>query len=171
MKSALCFTSVLRRYCVGVFGIALLLAACAQTPEPTVLGGLLRNPTAPLGGSSRFEARKFQGQWQTVSCIGTCAANARYSTATDGVYLREAGGAQTPYTISAPGVLREVGADNTLVVMWVDEGFRTAAVGDANGRWAAVIDRTATSSPDRIKAATEILDFYGWDTAKLKRVK
>jgi apolipoprotein D and lipocalin family protein len=54
--------------------------------------------------------------------------------------------------------------------MWVDEGFRTAAVGDANGRWAAILDRNATSSPDRIKAATEILDFNGWDISQLRKV-
>lgn len=156
---------------VGFSAIAALaLAACSAQTVVAPQGGLLRNPTAPLGGSSRFEAAKFQGDWQTVSCIGICAAQSRYSLAVDGAFLRAAGGAQTPYTISAPGVLRQVDADDTLVIMWVDEGFRTAAVGDADGRWAAIIDRSDTSSPDRMKAASEILDFYGWDITKLKRV-
>ena len=73
--------------------------------------------------------------------------------------------------ITAPGVLRQVEGDGTLVVMWVDEGFRTAAVGDADGRWAAILNRNRKAAPDRIAAATEILDFNGWDVAKLRKVE
>ena len=147
------------------------LAGCASEVIPRVEVGFLRNPTTPIGGASRFESARFAGEWQTVACIGTCVASERFIVATDGVYLREAEGQQTPYLISAPGVLRQMGGDATLVVMWVDEGFRTAAIGDAGGRWAAVIDRTGGGGADRLKAATEILDFNGWDTGKLRIVK
>ncbi|UWR23494.1 lipocalin [Sulfitobacter sp. S190] len=151
--------------------LAVALAGCAAAPVPQgdVRIGL-RNPTAPLGGVSRFEVARFAGDWTTLRCLGDCAARVRYVVATDGVLLREADGVRTPYRISAPGVLREVGGDATLVVMWVDEGFRTAAVGDAEGTWAAVIDR-GTGSADRTAAATEILDFNGWDVSRIRSVE
>ena len=168
MNRAVCITSVLRRYCVGIFTVLALSGCDTEVVGPQ--GGLLRNPTAPLGGSSRFDTASFQGAWQTVSCIGTCASSETYRLARDGVFIRTADGVLAPYAVTAPGVLRVGDTDRTLVVMWIDEGIRTAAIGDADGRWAAVIDRTAASSPDRLKAATEILDFYGWDTAKMKAV-
>ena len=159
---------VLRR--AAALLLAVGLAACAA-PVPQEITLPLRNPTAPLGGTSRFDAARFAGDWQTVACLGTCAATVRYLMATEGVFLRRAEGVDTPYLIPAPGVLRQMGGTQTLVVMWVDEGFRTAAVGDADGRWAAILDRSRTPGADRVKAAREILDFNGWDVSKLKRVQ
>ena len=88
-----------------------------------------------------------------------------------GKMLRRADGVERVYEVTAPGILRALGGDQTLVVMWVDEGFRTAAVGDADGRWAAIIDRGGRASADRTRAAMEILDFNGWDTAKLRKTE
>ena len=130
----------------------------------------LRNPTVPLGGTSRFEADRFAGDWVTVGCLGRCAASESYTVATGGVLLRAADGAQTAYRISAPGILRQIGEDATLVVMWVDEGFRTAAIGDADGHWAAILNRSRAPAPDRLEAARQILDFNGWDIARLRPV-
>ena len=111
---------------------------------------------------------RFAGDWVTVACLGTCAATSRHEVATDGVYLRQASGTQVAYLAEGPGLLREMGGSARLVIMWVDDGFRTAAIGDADGSWAAVIDRRKNASRDRKRAAIEILDFYGWDVAKLK---
>lgn len=55
--------------------------------------------------------------------------------------------------------------------MWVDADFRTAAIGTSDGTFGAIINRGAALSDDRLKAATEILEFYGWDTSKLIEVK
>ena len=147
------------------------VAGCVAEPPVTEVTIGLRNPTAVLAGTSRFDAARFSGQWRTVLCLGTCDADSRFEQATDGVYLRHVTDAQTPYLISAPGVLREMGGDQTLVVMWVDEGFRTAAIGDADGSWAAVLDRSRNAGADRVKAATEILDFNGWDVSQLRVMK
>jgi apolipoprotein D and lipocalin family protein len=56
-------------------------------------------------------------------------------------------------------------------VMWVDEGFRTAALGTPSGRVGYVLDRKPRPSADRFKAATQILKFYGWDISRLQRTK
>lgn len=54
-----------------------------------------------------------------------------------------------------------------LWVIWVDEGYRTAAIGEPDGGYAWVLDRSATGGEDRIAAAREILDFNGYDTTAL----
>lgn len=148
----------------------MVLAACAAPPATEVEIGL-RNPTVPLGGTSRFDAARFAGDWQTVRCLGACARSEVYTVATDGVYVRSSGEVDTPFLITAPGILREMGGEDTLVVMWVDEGFRTAAIGDADGRWAAVLNRKRKAGADRIAAAVEILDFNGWDVSQMRNVK
>ena len=149
--------------------IALMLAGCTAAPLPEVSIGL-RKPTAPIGGTSRFDATRFAGDWHVLRCLGACAAQVRYDLGASGKIRRQTGADQTLFTVTAPGILRSDAPKQTVVVMWVDEGFRTAAVGDAAGRWAAILDRSATSSPDRIKAATQILDFNGWDISQLRKV-
>ncbi len=57
--------------------------------------------------------------------------------------------------------------EGPLWVHWLDVGDRTAAIGDPSGRTVWIMDRTATGSPDRIAAAREILDWYGYDLARL----
>jgi len=52
-----------------------------------------------------------------------------------------------------------------LWVHWADTGRRTAALGNPDGAFWLVIDRTRTASPDRIRAARDILDWYGYKGA------
>ena len=160
---------MIRAWVFGVF--ALGMAACSAPTPPSKTGIGYRNPTAIIGGTSRFDRAKFAGDWITVSCLGSCAPNENYKAATDGVYLRTVGGETKDYVITSPGVLRRQGSTDRLVVMWVDTGFRTAVIGDADGRWAAILDRSTNPGRDRIAAAIEILDFNGWDTTRLQKVK
>ncbi|MDF3413124.1 hypothetical protein HKX54_01540 [Sulfitobacter sp. M57] len=150
--------------------MSLMLLGCAEVPPVGPEASLLRNPTVAFGGTSRFDAGKFAGDWRTLACIGTCDRGARYEVGGQGVLRRETGGVQRAYQISAPGILRARDGKGTLVVMWVDTGFRTAAVGDADGQFAAILDRGA-GSVDRTRAATEILDFNGWDISKLRKIQ
>ena len=161
-----CTPRILR--CGAALALALLVAACTPEPAPDLEIGF-RNPTVTLAGSTRYDSARFAGGWVTVACLGTCAETVRYIPATDGVMLREAVGEQVAYRSVGPGILREVGGAGVLVVMWVDEGFRTAAVGDVDGDWAAVIDRTGRGGADRVAAAIEVLDFNGWRVEALAR--
>ena len=56
-------------------------------------------------------------------------------------------------------------------VLWVDEGFRTAVLGNPDGTFGWIVDRSTTGGADRIKAAREILDFNGYDTGRLRVVE
>lgn len=140
-----------------------MLAACAAPSSQDVQIGL-RNPTVPLGGTTRFDADRFAGQWHTVACLGQCVDRVLYQVAGDGMILRRAAGREVVYTPTAPGVLREKDGSGTLA------GVRTAAIGDADGGWAAILDRRRPGGADRIKAAREILDFNGWNTSKLREM-
>lgn len=162
-----CAPAVHRRSAAFGLVLTLGLAGCAMPPP----SGDLRDTGAVLAGTTRFDKSRFAGDWQTVACIGTCARAVQYVVATDDAFVRVADGASDGFDISAPGVLRARGGGQTLVVMWVDDGFRTAAVGDADGSWAAVIDRARPGGADRVKAATEILDFNGWDVSQMRKVQ
>ena len=52
-------------------------------------------------------------------------------------------------------------------VLWVDEEYRTAVIGTPSGAFGAVINRTASIKPDRLRAAREVLDFNGYDVSRL----
>lgn len=56
-------------------------------------------------------------------------------------------------------------------VLWVDEGFRTAVLGNKQGDFGWIVDRSTTGGADRIKAAREILDFNGYNVSLLRTVK
>ena len=151
------------RHTALMLALAAITAGCTSPSAGLEGTGLLRNPTVILAGTTRFDPERFAGRWQTTACLGACAERVRYLW--DGEVIRETAEGQAAYNVEGPGILR---GQDTLVVMWVDDGFRTAAVGNADGTWAAVIDRKARAAPDRLAAATEILDFNGWDVAKLK---
>ena len=71
------------------------------------------------------------------------------------------------YTVRSAGVLDAIGTPQTLVIMWVDEGFRTAAIGTPSGSFGWIIDRNRNGGEDRIKAAREVLEFNGYNMARL----
>lgn len=156
---------VLRRGALWI-GLGAMVGCAPVAPQDQQIA--LRNPAVPLGGTTRFEMGRFSGDWVTVACLGRCVAASHYRIGEDGTFVRRAAGRQVAYRAAGPGVLRAVGDDARLVIMWVDDGFRTAAIGDADGTWAAVIDRRKIASRDRKRAALEILDFNGWDVAKLR---
>ena len=58
----------------------------------------------------------------------------------------------------------------SLWVLWVDEGYRTAVIGEPQGRFGWVINRDPTIPTDRWVAAQRILDFNGYDSAALVRL-
>jgi len=122
-----------------------------------------------MGGTARFEAEQFAGDWVVDASIGDFApVQPRYTADDTDNQIVESDRAchdcaPTTFRIEKPGVLRHVDGGETLVVMWVDDGFRTAALGTASGSRGAILDRKPGGSPDRTAAATDILEFYGWD--------
>lgn len=175
MKSNVGITSVLRRYLVGALALGLLVGCEPTTPSsPSV--GTIRDPSVNIGATTRFDPVRFSGDWHVVARFNdTDTTPARetisvsYDPSTFRIVMVGADGPQT-YVYSGSAALRPKKGE-PLVVMWVDEGFRTAVLGTPSGNIGYVLDRKPKPSPDRYTAATKILTFYGWDISRLQRTK
>lgn len=165
------------RLSLGLMALA-LAAACAAPPAPQQG---FRDTTAPFASTQRFETERFLGDWVSVAAFTppgqpVTPERHRYQRATTGQIIgdvTQANGttARQVYDLTGPGRLRPQGqADpsEALWLLWVDEGFRTAVLGTPSGSQAFILDRSATPAPDRIRAAREILDWYGYDMTRLQ---
>lgn len=170
-------TSVLRRYLVGALLVGGLVA-CAPVPTvpPAPSDITFRNPSANIGATTRFDPMRFAGDWHVVARFvetGESAAHdviaVSYHQGKDRIIVVASEGAQT-YAYDGTAVLRPKQGE-PLIIMWVDESFRTAVLGTTSGQDGYILDRKPNPRKDRLKAATEILKFYGWDTRRLKRTK
>jgi apolipoprotein D and lipocalin family protein len=153
-----------------------VLAACAA-PEPVAEG--FRDTRAPFASTQRFETERFLGDWVQVAVFAppgaeVTAARHLYQRATTGQIVADVTGTdgtaqRRVYAVEGPGRLRPVAPEGeALWVLWVDEGFRTAVLGTPSGSRAFILDRSAAPAPDRLRAAREILDWYGYDMRQLQ---
>lgn len=166
----------------GVYLLLALLAACAEPPET----GGYRDQSVPIGVSSRFAPERFEGVWQVrgaypvdadLETVARRSAGPDASVWTVRSQVCPAGAScrvettEWPATVTQPGVDRvdtpEAKA-RQVVVIWVDEGFRTAAVGDPAGSFAWVLDRNTQGGADRIEAARQVLAFNGFDVSAME---
>lgn len=156
-----------------------VLAACAA-PAPVVEG--FRDTSAPFASTQRFETERFLGEWVQVAAFapsGTAVTATRhlYRRSTTGqivadVTAPDGAAERRVYALDGPGRLRAVAPEGeALWVLWVDEGFRTAVLGTPSGSTAFILDRNAAPAPDRLRAAREILDWYGYDMGQLQTVR
>ena len=153
-----------------------LLAGCGARVPDTAHG--LRDSKALIGATSRYDAERFKGPWLVRDSFGDGVAQVALVETTKGpafqlctqvgcgdggtLWLAQQQG-QGRYVLSRPD-----GSTRTLWVLWVDEGFRTAVVGNPAGDFGWILDRSASGGADRIAAAREILDFNGYDTDQLR---
>ena len=177
MKIDVGITLVLRRYLVAALLVGGLVA-CAPVPAdpPATSDITFRNSSANIGATTRFDPVRFAGDWHVVARFvetGETAAHdviaVTYQRGKDRIVIVASEGAQT-YAYDGTAVLRPKQGE-PLIAMWVDEGFRTAVLGTPSGRVGYILDRKPNPRKGRLKAATEILKFYGWDTGRLKRTK
>ena len=147
--------------------VALLLGACAmQAPGA-------RDPSAPIWSSTRFEPARFAGDWVVRQAVGAAPRQLAVTSATPDGFGWLADGVPRTARLTGPGrfVLDGKGAGRDVWVLWVDDDFRTAALGTPDGSLGWIIDRGATGGTDRIAAAREIMEFNGYDVSKLVDVR
>ena len=156
-----------------------LISACAAPKAPT---GVYRDTRKPLTYITRSDASRLVGDWYvrghypggeallTVSYLRDRQGQQAFrfvSRACKATGNYEDAGDIWPGTPLGPNRWRladpQGGKDRDLWVIWVDESYRTAAIGAPDGGYAWVLDRRATGGADRITAAREILDFNGYD--------
>lgn len=151
---------------------ALALSACVGgggTP------GGWRDPAAPISSMAAFDAARFQGRWYEVAGFheGACAVGAVTFTLqrSGAVYVTEGPCAETrarQYLATVEGARLIPTSGAPLWVLWVDEGYRTAVIGTPSGAFGYVLNRGRAMPADRMEAARRILDFNGYDTARLR---
>lgn len=138
---------------------ALLLAGCATAPNLDSLP--LRNPTAPVGSQVDATLTRLAGNWRVVQGAGI-APGTRLSFGASQAVLPQGAVAVSD---AGRGRLR-LGSD-ILWIYWIDADSRTAALGDPDGRRVWIMDRTGRPG-DRLRAAREILSWYGYDLTRLE---
>lgn len=170
--------------------VVLALGACVAPPSPIAVpaGPSYRDQNALIGVTSRYDARKFKGVWYVRAgfdpALGRLAFNMLDGPAGRvmrlGVFVCDPAGVcgdfaeDLPVTRLGKGQFRVTlpdGKTRDFWVLWVDEGFRTAVLGNKAGDFGWIVDRSTKGGADRIAAAREILDFNGYDVSKLRTVK
>lgn len=160
----------------------LLLAACATAPT----GPDYRDTGQPLSVTTRSDHARLSGDWvlrattpPTPDMAGLVAVGYNPGETDTFTFTRkicDAGAAceirrvTRPATVLGPNRWRLSGpsGDLEIWVVWVDEGYRTAAIGTPDGSFGWVLDRAPTGGSDRITAAREILEFNGYDEGALR---
>lgn len=167
----------------------LVLAACLPQKDA---GDTYRNPDAPIASTTRLEVARFLGEWHVVARVGAPGDPAattpavlnfmqtgpvltqrqRFYTCNDWecVFHDMSG----PVHLSGPGrIAGDVRFRKAeMWVLWVDDGFRTAVVGEPEGRFGWIMEKGGGKpSADRLKAAREVLAFNGYNLSRLQDVR
>lgn len=161
-----------------------VLAACAApVPQngPPDVPGLLRNPTAPLASQADVTAERLKGDWIVRQAQGIKDQVARRLSISPGLngtlVLSSDAVEQTIVMIPiGPGRWEVVQAragfpNDPLWVLWMDFDDRTVAIGGPTGKFVWIMDRMPAGGADRIAAAREILEWYGYDLNQLETVQ
>jgi apolipoprotein D and lipocalin family protein len=161
--------------------LVLTLAACA--PERASAPGF-RDTAVPMFSNAVFDPARLPGQWVQAAAFSDAGAGC-----TRGGAGIEPGGATTlrlcldGRVVAAQGRLVPVGPGRfalqgdagplaqTWWVVWVDTDYRTLAIGTPSGDWGFILNRGGPLPDDRLRAAAEIFDFNGYDTARLARTR
>ena len=158
--------------------LLLVLAACGRgAPVPTAEIPSFRDRAQPIASTTRGRPVDIAGEWmisQAYPGLPFAAPGTRVTVTlgADGTALwRFAGAGGTGEIATAPGLPgrfapRGAGAPE-LWVLWVDDDFRTAAIGTPDGRAGWIMDRPGAAAADRTAAAREMLDFNGYDVTRL----
>ena len=162
--------------------ILLLLAACGLAAPS------YRDPSVTIASNASFDPNRYLGRWYEVARYpnafqdGCAGAIADYSLGivgeilvqntcldANGDAIRTIAGRATQ---SGPGRfslgLSGVPASAPYWVLWVDEGYRTAVIGQPDGRAGWILNRDPVIPADRLIAAREVLAFNGYDLSRLE---
>ena len=175
-----------------VFAAAALVGLAACAPQPTVLTQteVFRDPSAQIASQTNVGADRMVGRWTVRQSVtpsdrlygfditmleGGSLQRRLPIEVSDGTGAKIADHVMVTYAATGPGrwtpleMPRGV-PDDELWVMWMDINSRTAAIGTPSGTFGFIIDKNATGGGDRIAAARDIMDWFGYDVDRLEVV-
>ena len=149
--------------------LCLMLSGCVAA------GG--RDTSVSMTSIVSFDPARFTGRWDVVEgAPGTDCTAYDYVEAGEALAVTGycAGGLRTGTArLSGPGRMTVTtgGKAEELWVLWVDESYRTAVIGTPSGRIGMVLNRIPAIPADRLRAAHEVLDWNGYDVARLRAMQ
>jgi apolipoprotein D and lipocalin family protein len=156
----------------------LAVVACGRSePEAPAAAPSFRDRGMPIGSVVRGGMGDLAGDWvisQSFPGVAFAAPDTHVMVA-DGtgatalLRFEGLGGVRDLLVaMTAPGRLAPQGEEGPeLWVLWVDDDFRTAAIGTPDGSFGWIMDRPGRASADRTAAAREVLDWSGYDVRRL----
>lgn len=167
------------------------LIGCAPAPEP-VVPEVFRDQSAQIASQTDVTAQRMAGDWVVRQSFATKpypTAGFELSVLPDGalqmsfpppscvgaVDCAEVSDTLVLLLPTGPGRWTPVDPprawpDADLWVMWMDFDSRTAAIGTPSGQFGWIMDRNPTGGEDRIIAARDIMDWFGYDPGQLQEV-
>ncbi|UWP94277.1 lipocalin family protein [Aliiroseovarius crassostreae] len=140
-----------------------------------------RDTKTRISSTTRFDAERFAGKWQFRGEFvhpGEMPENGVVEFRVHAGEVRQIalynarGRVSDIYDVDQPQAgrftLGEKPYQTEYWVLWVDEGYRTAAIGTPSGSFGWILDRARSGGEDRVKAAREVFDFNGYNLARLK---
>lgn len=159
--------------------LLLLLAACA--PAPSRIDGF--RSKGPIYSNAVLDMTSITGRWQQVAAFSATRSTCRpggadISGGPSGLTLAarlclngQQVTASGPLAITGPGRVTPAKAASPLNrewwVLWADTDLRTLVIGTPDGSFGFILNRGGALPADRLTAAREILDWNGYDTARL----
>lgn len=165
---------------------AVLLAGCSTAVVAPLLPGY-RDTGVPIASKADFDPARYAGRWYEIARFpvpfqsGCAGAIADYGAPQDGILsirntCLDAGGKPSQSItgtarLTGPGRLEVTFSGVPFVapywVLWTDQTYRTAVVGQPDGRAGWILNRDPSIPQDRLRAALTVLDFNGYDTDRL----
>ena len=157
----------------------IVLSGCWSSSKPRDDFPLIWNPTVGMAATSRFDAALFSGDWIVREGLDDDWEFDQFNFdvlegSTFGTWKQP--DAQARVRLSQLGVffldyMGQNQTDEEVVVLCVDERFRTAALAARNGRAAVIVARKIDGGMDRIEAARVLLRKNGFDISQLTAIE
>ena len=160
---------------IVIAALAALAGCGAKAPA-----GAYRSDAAQIASNALFDPARFADVWHVAGAYGaeaTCGPLAETWVLTGPASYRVTGTAcgpngarafATTAAVTGPGRIDRDG--QTLWVLWVDADYRVVVIGTPDGRFGRILSRTPQVRPDLMAAAREVLDFNGYDPARLSPI-
>ncbi|SFI88650.1 lipocalin family protein [Jannaschia pohangensis] len=156
-----------------------LLVACQPQPTLTTTP-TYRDPRALIASKADFAPDRMAGTWHEVARYPggpgpDCNRRTLRFGSLGGGSLAVAEGCDTTTEVTGrtdptgPGRLDLIlhGETQSVWVLWIDTGYRTAILVQPDGTGGRILNRDPAIPADRLRAALDVLDFNGFDTGQL----
>ena len=180
---------MIRRVVTGL--VLVFLVACSAEKPVLTQGAVFRDPSAQIASQTNVTADRMAGSWvirQRFANQSGPLSGVSFSTLPNGALqmaltrqtcgVDPCGNDQTLVLIepTGPGRWSPVDAPiffprEELWVMWMDFDSRTAAIGTPSGEFGWIMDKNPTGGGDRIAAARDIMDWFGYDVSQLQEMR